>query len=657
MILEELVLHDFGVYRDRQVLQFAPPTRERPITLVGGLNGGGKTTLLEALQLALYGPLALNGGRRGLSYEKYLEEMVHRDREPRKGAAVEVAFSTHVAGTAESFRVHRSWTLNGGKAREQLDVIRNGRLDVELTERWSEQVEVFLPRGVAPLFFFDAEQIESFADLDRSQELLSTAVNALLGLDLVERLRSDLSVLERRHRGAAAGAGLKAELAGLDGEIAGFAKNEETAAQALAGAREHVARLEKRAEHVEARFRRDGGLLYEQRQELDSERARIASELREVEGRLRDIAAGPACLLLVEDLLRETAKVATAEHCIEQAHFLAIHVGERDATIVAALRQRGLPAEVLQTITTVLQELTPKANEASGKPLLRMDIDGLVTLQSLLETTLPQGRTALEEQTQSRNTLRARLDESDRRVASIPSSDAIAALIEERERVHGELAAARASVVAAEGQLGEIQRDRADRKRRLERLLEKEAGRQLGEEDDVRIVRHTAKARETLSRFRIEATRRHLVRIERFIQDSLRRLLRKERLIRELRIDPETFSLELRNEQEQVIQPRQLSAGERQLLAISMLWGLAQASGRPLPVIIDTPLGRLDGTHRVHLLERYFPHASHQVVLLSTDDEIDAPALERLRPFVGRSYELRFDDTQGMTEIREGYFW
>src|SRR6185436_7598303 len=92
------------------------------------------------------------------------------------------------------------------------------------------------------------------------------------------------------------------------------------------------------------------------------------------------------------------------------------------------------------------------------------------------------------------------------------------------------------------------------------------------------------------------------------------------------------------------LSPERLSAGERQLLAVSTLWGLARASGRPVPVVIDTPLGRLDSTHRQHLLERYFPQASHQVILLSTDKEIDEAAYAKLKPAVSRAYTLRFDD-------------
>jgi DNA sulfur modification protein DndD len=100
-----------------------------------------------------------------------------------------------------------------------------------------------------------------------------------------------------------------------------------------------------------------------------------------------------------------------------------------------------------------------------------------------------------------------------------------------------------------------------------------------------------------------------------------------------------------------------LSAGERQLLATSILWGLAKASGRALPTIIDTPLGRLDSSHRRHLLERYFPVASHQVILLSTDEEIDEASLKHLKQFVGREYQLTFNEQDRSTQIEKGYFW
>lgn len=150
---------------------------------------------------------------------------------------------------------------------------------------------------------------------------------------------------------------------------------------------------------------------------------------------------------------------------------------------------------------------------------------------------------------------------------------------------------------------------------------------------------------------------RHVGQIARLVLEALNRLLRKDRLVTDVHIDPASYTVELIGSDGQSLAATELSAGERQLLAVALLWGLAQAAGQPLPMVIDTPLGRLDGTHRGRLIERYFPHAAHQVVLLSTDTEVDEGALNSLRPFVGRMYRLKFDTAVNATTVQPGYFW
>ena len=104
--------------------------------------------------------------------------------------------------------------------------------------------------------------------------------------------------------------------------------------------------------------------------------------------------------------------------------------------------------------------------------------------------------------------------------------------------------------------------------------------------------------------------------------------------------------------------PRQrLSEGEKQIFAVAMLWGLARASARPLPAVIDTPMARLAATHRENLVERYFPNASHQVLVFSTDTEVDRHYYELLLPAVSRAYHLRYSEQERVTVGEEGYFW
>ena len=68
-------------------------------------------------------------------------------------------------------------------------------------------------------------------------------------------------------------------------------------------------------------------------------------------------------------------------------------------------------------------------------------------------------------------------------------------------------------------------------------------------------------------------------------------------------------------------------------------------------------MARLDSAHRQNLVERYFPHASHQVIVLSTDTEVDRHYYELIQPFMARAYHLDYAETAKATHAREGYFW
>jgi DNA sulfur modification protein DndD len=99
-----------------------------------------------------------------------------------------------------------------------------------------------------------------------------------------------------------------------------------------------------------------------------------------------------------------------------------------------------------------------------------------------------------------------------------------------------------------------------------------------------------------------------------------------------------------------------LSAGERQIYAIAMLDALAKTSGRKLPIIIDTPLGRLDSKHRKKLVESYFPSASHQVIILSTDTEIGKTYLASLDEHISHKIMLDYNGSDGSSNVESGYF-
>src|SRR5436190_20950462 len=95
MILEQLTLRNFCLFRGEQVFDLTPGRRNGrhlPIVLFGGINGGGKTTLLDAIQLALYGARARCSKRTNLSYEDFLRQSVHHGVAESAGAGVSLSF-------------------------------------------------------------------------------------------------------------------------------------------------------------------------------------------------------------------------------------------------------------------------------------------------------------------------------------------------------------------------------------------------------------------------------------------------------------------------------------------------------------------------------------------------------------------------------------
>src|SRR5262249_18161995 len=148
---------------------------------------------------------------------------------------------------------------------------------------------------------------------------------------------------------------------------------------------------------------------------------------------------------------------------------------------------------------------------------------------------------------------------------------------------------------------------------------------------------------------------RKIDRLSDLITESFRFLLRKQTLVSRILIDPVSFAITLYDDAGNALPRQRLSEGEKQIFAIAMLWGLARASARPLPAATDPPMARLDAPHRQHLVERYFPNASHQVVIFSTDTEVDRHYYSLLQPTIARAYHLDYDERTRTTMGVEGY--
>ena len=658
MILQELVLHNFGVYRGRQSIALEPPSANKPIVLFGGINGGGKTTILDALQLVLYGKFARCSNRGAVSYETFLQKSVNRAAPKHEGAALELQFRHASEGSEHTYRIHRSWSANGAGARERFEVLADGKIDAVLADSWSEHVERFIPSRISNLFFFDGEKIEAMADLETSSQMLAVGIQALLGLDLVDRLATDLVVLERRKVSEATEIEGTKEVDNAKSELTEVEHVRVSLHSERATLQTELDRREKLLRGLQDRFRAEGGELFEQRDRLETEKKQCDLKLREIYDELGELAAGSAPLLLLPGLLRSLESQARNEVDAFRSELVAQLLVQRDERLLTALAQRATPPTLIQTISSIL-ELDRKSHSVTdpGERYLGLDHDSQASITALLGDVSKQLRSRIAALIDQSGAMENFLVELTRTLAQVPDHRSLSSLLEERERARLAVDSTKARLETIDLDLERARHNVDQKKMHLEKTMEKEALAALGTEDAERIVSYSRRVRGTLEKFRLAMVKRNIQRIEQLVLDSLKRLLRKESLVSDLRIDPNTFQITLLAPDGAIVPAERLSAGERQLMAVALLWGLAKASGRLLPAVIDTPLGRLDTAHRTNMVDRYFPHASHQVLLLSTDEEIDEAHYKKLRPFIGRSYLLDFDDVKSETRVRPGYFW
>jgi DNA sulfur modification protein DndD len=657
MVLEELVLHNFGLYRERQVIDLAPRGPNKPIILFGGMNGSGKTTLLDAIKLVLYGKLAVCSSRRELSYDEFLRRSIHRAAAPEEGATLELRFSHATEGALRTYRVVRSWRATQRSVRESVEVLVDGKKDSALSENWADQVEGFIPSRLSQFFFFDGEKIETLADVENASAVISTALNSLLGLDLVSQLQTDLKVLVGRQKKERDSKSERAELEAIEAELAALQQRYDKAHQNVASIQNKVDGRKKRVDTLEAQFRESGGELYLKRTQLETAKSNLESKLGHARERLRELAYGAAPLLLVRELLDEVAAQAASPITRLREQLLTV-LDDRDQLLLEQARRAGAPPEVLAQLEAFLsQDRESRRPVRPPSPELKLTDEAYQVLEGLRGSQLAEVQATASLLTREVASLQQELDEVDRQLALVPDEEAVKGLSRKLDKSRHELAQAHAELTVAEEAYQflrqDLERKRASHARRLEAGLDQH----MEDEDFARIIEHARGVRSIMEQFQARMIDKHLRRIEQLILEGFGNLVRKESLVSQLTIDPSTYNLTLFGSDGRPLSPERLSAGERQLLAVSILWGLARAASRPLPLVIDTPLGRLDSIHRKHLIERYFPYASHQVLLLSTDKEIDEGGLDKLRGAVGHTYRMVFDKREGASHIEKGYFW
>lgn len=661
MIFTELILQNFGPYAGRQVIDLRPGTGENaaPIILFGGMNGGGKTTLMDAIRLALYGQRARCSTRGNLSYSEFLTQSVNNQASPIDSTRIELAFERIIDDRWQQYRIVRYWTKNPKDGKDTLGILEEDWPELSLANTWDEYIETILPLGISNLFLFDGEQVKELAEQDSPPPGVVEAIQSLLGLELAERLLIDLDILAGRKRKVIAKENQLENLEAIEGKLQQYTEDLEALRGEMDTLRQARDTAKENYDLATDKFRVEGGKIASERSQLEGQKKEIERSIDGQRNSLEKLASEMLPLVAIIPLLEDARVQGERELQAGSAKISRSILEQRDRRLLAYLPNIALTDEQIRDIKKFLfqdnQALAEEMNSIDS-PYLDIDEETLKQLTTVLEHHLPAQITLLNQILERLKALENDLDNLDRELA-------VAASPEEYEELNKHLQSAQKTFLDREAAYQQGRKKYEEIKKSIERTKKELASyseKALEYKNDEHIVKSIVKARDTLQLFKERLTLKKLTKLEGEVTECFRYLLHKSDLVHRVAIETRNFSLSLYGPDGQSVPKHRLSAGEKQLLSIAFLWGLARVSGRDLPIAIDTPLGRLDSSHRHNLVERYFPSASHQVILLSTDTEIAQNELNLLKEqgAIAKEYLLEYDSSKRQTTVHpDRYFW
>ncbi len=666
----KLVIEGYKSFRLPTEIDFTKGRQdpERNVYLVGGMNGAGKTSVLEAIHLCLYGQ----------KRKDLILKAINRAEIANGNASCSFELN-FLTDDNDAVVVKRAWVakaaINKPRAEdleEKLTIIKDGkRVTVASPQMWQDYLDATIPQSITQFFFFDGEKIQEMAADEHAAYKLRSSMEVALGIGFIRRLIDDLKHLrdeERRNRTDISDEDIRLKENEL--QIQRHKKEKLEIQRTEVG--EDIEQFGEELAEIRKRFSSLFGFdaeSIEATKGKERRRVQLSSKLSEIEHNVRVLAESTLPLALLgryfeplrdqidaEAQIREQAAIRGIAEDLGNAVADAVREFEaverkqpldgaeyrvlRDR-IVAVIRDFG-PAKETKESETALLNLS---ETVAAKILVRLeDVEG--AWNGDFERLLSEYQEfRLRHQEVERDIGAGRVDEGEQELFS--------QLHGEMENYSTQIGRKREEFRQLDEELSRVVDIITARERELDILYQKHSGAQK----QAAFLAQAESSMELLKEYMETLRRMKIGRLKTSTTEMYKQLATKGDLISDIEIDPDTYLITIRDQQGHVVQKQNLSAGEKEVFAISLLWGLAQTSQLQLPIVIDTPLSRLDSTHRDRIVSKYFPNAGHQVVVLSTDTEVDQDYYRRLEPHVQHAVHLLFEKTRELTTVHEGYFW
>lgn len=641
-------------------------TDERPIILIGGGNGCGKTTLFDAIYHALYGLKIEN--------ERHFEELFNAGVKNEQGLTnkniiLEVTFSGLVLNQEQQYKLKRAYMLDDGRVLESVTLNMGGNQFTYGSGTPSAQratneeivnkiIAANLPAELSNYFLFDAMKTSDLVKEEQINKLIMKNINSVMGFNKYAQLKKvSETLLSEKKAERMQNDKIKEEYTGLtaakqklDDDIKKL--NDEYGA-ALNYANEN------KEQYDQVKEGKDSD---EVTREMMTKLEQAIKNTVESEGKYsQDIDT------LAKDL--ETKVIYPKLASIIKTEVDVILQAKQD---VKAARINLLTDSQIEGITKQLVRLIEERYVREGT----IDVPSLVN-----ELKLQQEKTNTVEDRYSYLSVSevAVLD----KLISTALDNPFISLDERRDRLNQDIAQMPKQKEKLKDYLRtlngndytflELYEKNTARIKELKELIDKMKGESKEMGDKIATYDYDIPQvpdpqydmlcvlPEFFKNLSAKLLRAKKASIERMMRDQLNiNLIVYAGVVGRVELsadDSDEISFKIYHKNGNEIYLSQLNAGAKQTVMQVLLKVLYNLGDYEPPVMIDTVMGVLDKESREVIIEKYFPDLAHQTILLSTDTEITTEHdFEKIQAYVAKTYTLHRDKENQCTTISEDYF-
>ncbi len=712
MRINKIILYNFNSFEGLNEFDFSCQTPDKNIILIGGKNGAGKTSLFLAIKIALYGSLAF--GYLGVNpyYIAKIKDCINFKSFQKKTvkASVQVNLSLMVEREVREYEIIREWDCTGQKLIEKHYIMYNGELLEEQESAYFQNyLHGLIPPGLFDFFLFDGEQVGTIFSTNSYNTYIKNAVYTLCGLDVFEIVRK----YSANYTGRAANENeeevyslyeqLKNKVEVLEkkkGDLEVQMKQEQ---ELLEQTKTDLIELETAFKNAGGITKKNRKLLTEKYQESERLKAESAAKIKIfMEG------------LMPFFIVKEFSDKITSQLDFEEKEEIYYYVQQKlnyNEIKLTLNKSRNVDEKTIDSLMDfLLSKFKPKGFKEGTQLMHDLSKEGKGKVNAMISSIedfdtqemihlIKQKQTASDNTAEINRILKNAMTEEDNNKFIEQEN----LLFKKKDQISQELLDIQNHIdkIIDELQTTTLQRDKAFQKLK-----------------DTAQDKHVFELSSGLTKMMSALLSKKTVfirdRLETLIVTALHQIYRKDNLITHVEIGEdfqfslyqnatyevtelnylmknlgkEAFASMIGKEGKKklfelygvnsMIQLQQamnfvdghesielykkidlsrLSKGERQIFILSMYWAIIELSGKDIPFIIDTPYARIDAGHRKEISEKFFPNISKQVIILSTDEEINEEYYGILKPYIAKEFLLVNDEAQNRTSVEQRYFF